>query len=411
MINRRFLGVGVVFLLIGGCASQPKLGVSSAPNKNGASPQLAEPKSEASGTPAQGAGPGAAPAPDLLANKTAEYANSLNGAEVANPGDFENGSKALFADPAAGINRDHRHKNDLAQPTAQAAPAAVVDESASPKPNSTTTSQQMAAPTVAPAQTASAHLSSRASSFNDAPQIVPESADFISTGSGSDTLGQRLMKRARENPRDISNQLDLQLFGMLNDDQSPELASMSAMPADDRELVSALVDGLSNFRANVRQDANMLPAQKIKPLLEMAERLRSQADLTVSTVALCRRVEAFGKYDPIVPARLPAMKESRVIVYCEVENFLAKQNSRQMWETNLTEQVTLYTDTGLVVWSDEKRRVTDECRNRRHDFFAFNIVSLPGTLSVGRYVMKVTISDDNADRVAEATVPVSVTAQ
>ena len=201
------------------------------------------------------------------------------------------------------------------------------------------------------------------------------------------------------------------MYALLNDDPSPELASFSAMSNEDRELVAALVDGLSNFRSNIREDGNMLQPKKIQPLLEMADRLRSQADLNVATVALCRRVDGYGKYDPISPARFPAGRENAAIVYCEVENFLAKQNSHQMWQTVLSEQVTLYTDQGMMVWSDSDREVTDECRKPRHDFFCYNIIKLPANLSIGRYMLKVSIEDKNAGRVAEATVPVSIAAQ
>ena len=98
------------------------------------------------------------------------------------------------------------------------------------------------------------------------------------------------VKRTRDNPADVADQLDLQLYGMLNDDPAPELAEVTLLTNDDREIVSALVDGISNFRSAIRQDSTMLQAKKIQPLLEMADRLRSQADLTVSTVVLCRRV-------------------------------------------------------------------------------------------------------------------------
>jgi hypothetical protein len=248
----------------------------------------------------------------------------------------------------------------------------------------------------------------KATVSTDDPKIVPESADFGTTSAGAkDALGVRLRKRMRDNPHDIVAQLDLQLYGMLNDDPAPELASVTELPSDDQELVSALIDGLSNFRSTVREDSNMLTEKKIQPLLEMAERLRSQADLTVSTVALCKKVEAYGKYDPITPSRFGAGKENAAIVYCEVENFMPKQEG-MIWKTRLTEQVTLYTDTGMLAWSDDRRDVTDECRNRRHDFFAYNIVHLPASLTVGRYMLKVSIEDKNSDRVAESTVPLEI---
>jgi hypothetical protein len=267
---------------------------------------------------------------------------------------------------------------------------------------------------VAPqAQPASGALSPRSPGIGDEPRIVPESADFQSASPGTlrnDELGNRLRHRLGQNPQDIADQLDLQLYGMLNEDPTAELAAVSALPDDDRELISALIDGLSNFRSTVRQNPNLLAAQKIKPLIEMADRLRSQADLTVATVQLCSRVDAYGKYTPITPARFTAGKASSVIVYCEVENFATKQNARQMWETRLTEQVTIFTDTGMLAWSDDVHPVTDECRNRRHDFFAYNVITLPKHLTLGRYLLKVSIEDKNADRVAELSVPFEMTA-
>jgi hypothetical protein len=82
-----------------------------------------------------------------------------------------------------------------------------------------------------------------------------------------------------------------------------------------------------------------------------------------------------------------------------------------MWETKLSEQVSLYTDTGMLAWSDSARQVTDECRERRHDFFAYNIIKLPASTPMGRYLLKVSIEDKNASRVAEATVPLEIVAK
>jgi hypothetical protein len=410
MTNRRILGVGAFLLLAGGCASQPQASpqTTNIPLQNKpVATQVQPPSQTVIYPPVQQPAP--LEGPQLLARKTNEFANTMNGADPANTSGG-GGSAALFTDAAGTTGRKGNHKRiDPAPPTDDSASAAPVDGSAISRPASMLGQQNGGS-----AQLAGAPLSpgsARANSSSDEPRIVPESADLASPAASGEMLAKKLMKRVRENPRDISNQLDLQLFGMLNDDQSPELAAMSMMPVEDRELVSTLIDGLSNFRSTVRQDANMLPQQKTKPLLEMAERLRSLADLNVSTVALCKRVEAFGKYDPYFPARFPAMKDNWVIVYCEVENFVPKQNPQQMWETNLNEQVTLYTDTGLLVWSDNKQEVNDECRNRRHDFFAYNKIMLPSSLSAGRYVLKVTIEDENADRVAEASVPLSIGAQ
>ncbi len=260
-----------------------------------------------------------------------------------------------------------------------------------------------------------AALRQAALNLNDGPRIEPEAADFATAArpapfSKTDPLDYRLHKRARENPRDIAAELDLQLYAMLKDEPTPELAMVGMLPHDDREMIRTLMDGLGDFRSAVREDETMLQAKKIHPLLEMADRLRSQADLSVPTVALCRRVEGFGKYEPITPARFSAGRDSKVIVYCEVENFESKKLDGEMWETRLTQQVTIFTDNGQFVWTDKARPVVDQSRRRRHDFYAYEMLHLPADLTIGRYLLKVSITDENAGKVAEETVPVSIAA-
>ena len=65
----------------------------------------------------------------------------------------------------------------------------------------------------------------------------------------------------------------------------------------------------------------------------------------------------------------------------------------------------------LPVWQDKSKTLTDLSRNRRHDFFIVKTIRLPANLTIGRYLLKVTVIDQQASRVAEATVPVQVVAQ
>jgi hypothetical protein len=50
-------------------------------------------------------------------------------------------------------------------------------------------------------------------------------------------------------------------------------------------------------------------------------------------------------------------------------------------------------------------------RNRRHDFFVVKKTKFPPNITIGRYLLKVTIVDQQASRVAEATIPVVFVAQ
>ena len=75
-----------------------------------------------------------------------------------------------------------------------------------------------------------------------------------------------------------------------------------------------------------------------------------------------------------------------------------------------TQDVNVFTETGMLVWKEKSRDVSDICRNRRHDFFMYDLIKLPPSLTIGRYIVKVTIVDRNANRIAEKTVPVEIVA-
>ena len=228
-----------------------------------------------------------------------------------------------------------------------------------------------------------------------------------------DGLAKRLAQHVHDDPQDLAGHLDYQLFQMLNGDVVPQLTTMSPLSPEDRELVSAIVDGLSNFRDGARADSNMLLSRKVKPLLEMADRVRNEAELSIPTIALCRRVDRFGVYEPIAGQRFLAGQEQPVIVYCEVENFASQLNNQKMWETKLKQEVVLYTEqNGLEVWRDKQTRpVVDLSRNRRHDFFMAQMIRLPASLTIGRYLLKVSVEDLQVNRIAENTVAIEIVAQ
>ncbi len=248
-----------------------------------------------------------------------------------------------------------------------------------------------------------------------ASQIIPPSTPVFSavTEESADAMSEKLSRRVREYPHDVSGQLDYQLLQFLLDQPVPNLTSMNALPGEDRELVAAVVDGLSNFRNNLRADSNMLLSHKVKPLLDMADRLRAQAELNIPTVELCTSVRGFGNYDlwQGEPPRFSAGMDHPVIMYCEVQNFSSQLDANKLWQTQLTQDAVLYTENGMSVWNDKSQTINDGCRNRRQDFFVVQRLKLPGTLPIGRYLLKVTIQDTQAKRMAEKTVPILVVAQ
>ena len=233
------------------------------------------------------------------------------------------------------------------------------------------------------------------------PVIVPQPAP-----APSDELEATLARTIKTNPRDLSAHFDYQLLQFLRGEPVPQLTAISTLAAEDREVVAAVMDALSNFRTNVKSTENVMLSRKVRPLVELSDRLRGAAGLRIPTATLCTKVDGFGIYEPAEP-RFPAGRESRVILYCEIENFASQLNAKNQWETRLTLETTLYDGRGTRVAVEERRPVTDLSRNRRRDFFARGIIRIPA-LPAGQYSLTVTVTDTQANRIAETSVPVEV---
>lgn len=361
-----FLAGLVAFI---GCSSKPPAKPHSASTLKSQAPDPSPEASQAT----------TAPPRDLLAEQAAAYAMKMEQVLAKRQAEAEKVAAAKPAtQPAAAQTADSAEIEQPDEVEVPAAGGAPVPHAAKPKHDVADDPNSDAPPT-------------RATVSND-------------------ELLRRLAARAKEYPRDLAVHLDYQLLQLLRDEKVPGMPDIASLPAEDHELLAALLDAISNFRGAVQRDNNMLQSQKVRPLIELAARLRAQAELTIPTLALCKKVRLFGVYDPIEP-EFAAGRPQEVIVYCEVENFASQLNEQQVWETRLSEDVVLYTETGLPVWQAKQHAVTDLSRNRRRDFFVVQKIVLPGNLTIGRYLLKVSVVDQNANRIAESTLPVKIVAR
>lgn len=146
--------------------------------------------------------------------------------------------------------------------------------------------------------------------------------------------------------------------------------------------------------------------------------------LSLGTVALCSRVESFGRYTPLSSARLIAGRVNSAILYVEVENFVQVPASEAPaaigpatragdgYVVQLSQEVDLWYDDGTRQWTAPASVVRDSSRTRRHDFFLVQRIDLPANLSVGKYTLKVTVRDAGADGSpqVQAMLPIEVIA-
>ena len=426
---RHLLGAAVVVsvAVAVGCASRPRAKSRSAP---GPSSAVAAKKAPSASPVASGApnfepvapdAPGGASevAPHSLAQHTEQYAKNLESlASRRSAGTDDPAKTGGGVDPFTfpGINAASQPAAPSMSfstiPPANANAQANVGMDVTSGREGAEASRVAPTPPAAPAEVET-NTKTQAQAVEPPPAgAQPAAARSPAMSPSTNELLQTLAIKIKDDPRDAVSHLNYQLLQFLLDEQVPDLGSIAPLPAEDRELLTTLLDGLSNFRNGLRAEANSLQSKKVAPLLELADRLRSQGDLTISTAALCRSVQRFGVYEPMDPPRFIAGgKENDAILYCEVANFSSQLNDRKLWETKLKQEATLFSETGLQVWSDKSDTVIDQSRNRLHDFFIADKVRLPSSLPVGRYLMKMTVTDLNANRVAEATVPIQIVAQ
>lgn len=139
--------------------------------------------------------------------------------------------------------------------------------------------------------------------------------------------------------------------------------------------------------------------------------LRTEPQLNLGTVALCTRVGGFGDFDQFDKYAFLAHSQQQAIVYIEIENFTSELNQRNEWVTELSQQLTIYSDRdGIPVWREDWQSATDRTRNKRTDFFVVQLITLPQPLSVGRYHLKVRVRDERSGAEAEASVPFEMVA-
>ncbi|RUL86111.1 hypothetical protein [Tautonia sociabilis] len=113
-------------------------------------------------------------------------------------------------------------------------------------------------------------------------------------------------------------------------------------------------------------------------------------DLRVSKVAFCREVLGFGQIDPIDASDCRAGQD--VILYCELEGVRYRSDGEGHRSQLFTTLEIIPRAEASATWR-EARTVDDHCDRPRRDYFVGYWLSLPDSLPVGRYVLRVSQRD------------------
>jgi hypothetical protein len=185
----------------------------------------------------------------------------------------------------------------------------------------------------------------------------------------------------------------------------PNPAAAERLSAPDQKLLSDLLNALDGMTP---VSTSTTLADRASSLVDAAKKWQTDADLSLPRVALATRVDSFGNYTP-VDAKFPQGIERTVILYCEVANFTSRRADDGWYETKLSQQDTLLTADGLLLWRPTAEDVDDRSMNQRHDFYLVKKITLPSTLAAGKYTLRLSVTDRAANKHITATLPLEIT--
>ena len=146
------------------------------------------------------------------------------------------------------------------------------------------------------------------------------------------------------------------------------------------------------------------PGQRATATIEQLDaairNLQPRADLKLRHLALCRRIQTFGDYEPFEKNAFSPGQD--VLLYAEVENFTSRPTGDGRLETLLRSMITIRegSSDGKIVHEILVGVTPDICRTSRRDYFHNYEFKFPRTLPLGRYVLRLTVTDLHGNKKA-----------
>jgi hypothetical protein len=265
------------------------------------------------------------------------------------------------------------------------------------------------APTAEPVVVKKAPVILPAAPANTAARVdVP---DPQNTNASLDMLLFRLEQKIKDRPEDTATQVKLRLvYAMLGQWQQAlkEKAGKDTTGGEFGKNLAALVKIFDSADVAPGQQAN----QALKIVERMQEWLRDQADLSISTLKLCREVGSYGCFKEMPSGYFVAGRSLPVIVYIELENFRSKYlRDKQNYQTLLSMSIEVLNASGKVCWHQHYEQIEDLANKQRRDFYLAPQITLPAGLPEGKLKMKVMVEDLNGNKVAQRMLDLEIKSQ
>lgn len=175
-----------------------------------------------------------------------------------------------------------------------------------------------------------------------------------------------------------------------------------------KDLVQRYRQIVLTMKEQLQQHSGSLTYDQLQQRLD---ELLGQQPIDIRRVALCRRVMGYGVYEPFDSNTFLAGRDQKMILYAELDQYRSVLTADDEYEVKLQQEVVLYNEAdGLAVWRQEPVQIVDRSRNRRRDFFVVQLIHLPARLGVGKYRLKLRVTDLHGGSIDETTTPIQIVA-
>ena len=327
----------------------------------------------------------AKPAPVILASTGADAVKPATPAETKGPAESKTPAETKTFEPASsGVN------------SATPVPAAVISPIATPHEAVTPAAMGSAVAIAAPVTITTSFPTPQVNTSVVASAVAPDEPSI-------EQALEVLRKHIAEKPT-LNSALAMSLLDPAA--KSPE-ALTKDLSAADQKLFADLLGALQTLPTAT---SSTPIAERAAPLVAAAKKWEADADLSLPKLVLASRVDSYGVYNAVEP-KFETGKRSTVIIYCEVANFSSKKLDNGWYQTRLSQQETLITEDGLLVWRPNAEEVEDSSMNQRRDFYLVKKLTIPENLAAGKYTLRMSVTDKNSNKISMVSIPVEVTAR
>jgi hypothetical protein len=201
---------------------------------------------------------------------------------------------------------------------------------------------------------------------------------------------------------EVHQHVSLRMLRLLSGDTDGALAPIPGISPTEQDYWSRQIFALATYLDHHGQpDDKRRAASSVLHLDEAVSHLRELGSLSVRNLSFCKNVYGYGAIEPY-DAELFSPGQ-QVSLYVEVENYHSRSTEKGFC-TSLGSTYELLNEKGERVGGGEIPDVNDCCRSRRRDFHIQYSLTLPETLTPGRYQLQLVIKDRQSDKRGQATV-------